>query len=242
MTQLMFNALKKWERHVRYAEIDFVVRLTRDFQRSVCSSDQKAFQQALESNGFVIDHQFFRGSAGRSGESKAVTIPREKIRKAGAYIRQWYLSQQDDDYNEEFDVDWQQTFDFKGTSIPSRIRINTKVFRDYSEKIRIEDSQLFEDWNLQTRLIEAIQSKGWLEQNYRVSPFGRVVGTGISSLQSCPKNVLRRLLQGCWQLDVNTAAQVILYQEYQQRCGGQESFSALEEFIEHKAEIRQSNC
>ena len=238
MTHLMFNALKKWERHARYEEIDFVVRLTRDFQRSVCSSDQKAFQKALEHNGFVIDHQFFRGGRGRRGESKAVTIPRSRVQRAVHFIRQWHLSQHQD--NEEFDVDWQKTFDFKGVQIPNRVRINTRIFRNEIEQTKEEDNKLFEDWHLQSRLIDAIQNSGWLEQNYRVSLFGRLVGTGISSLQSCPKKILSRLLEGCWQLDVNTASLVILYQEYQQRTGGKESFPALEEFIANKTRVRQT--
>ena len=133
-------------------------------------------------------HQFFQPTAARKGETKAVFVPPEKIHKAQQYIRKWHLSKSGKVNNQKFEVDWNQTFDFKGVPIPSRIRINTSVFSEFLESAElIEDESLSRKWNLQLRLIGAIENDGWLEQNYWVSPFGRLHGRGLSSLQSCPK-------------------------------------------------------
>ena len=60
MTQLMLNVIDKWQNHSRYSDTWNATKLSRDFQRQVCSTDQKSFCDVLERNGFVIDHQFFQ--------------------------------------------------------------------------------------------------------------------------------------------------------------------------------------
>jgi len=136
MTQLMLNVIDKWQNHSRYSDIWNATKLSRDFQRQVCSTDQKSFCDALERNGFVIDHQFFQPTAARKGETKAVFVPPEKIHKAQQYIRRWHLSHGNNG-NQKFEVDWNQTFDFRGVSIPSRIRINTSVFSEFLESAEL---------------------------------------------------------------------------------------------------------
>ena len=85
-----------------------------------------------------------------------------------------------------------------------------------------------------------MENNGWMEQNYWVSPLGRLFGRGISSLQYCPKELLRRILpKTCSVLDVNTAALVILYQEHQRLVYSGSSFPHLEEFIAEKTRIRK---
>ena len=70
MTQLMLNVIDKWQNHSRYSDIWNATKLSRDFQRQVCSTDQKSFCDALERNGFVIGHQFFKPTAARKGETQ----------------------------------------------------------------------------------------------------------------------------------------------------------------------------
>ena len=240
MTQLMLNVIDKWQNHSRYSDIWNATKLSRDFQRQVCSTDQKSFCDVLERNGFVIDHQFFQPTAARKGETKAVFVPPEKIRKAQQYIRRWHLSHGNNG-NQKFEVDWNQTFDFRGVPIPSRIRINTSVFSEFLESEElIEDESLSRKWNLQLRLIGAIENDGWLEQNYWVSPFGRLYGRGLSSLQSCPKVLLKQFLnEGAWELDVDTALQSILFQQLQQRTKREIHYPSIEEYMRNKKAIRE---
>ncbi len=241
MTQMMINILNWSERHSRYEDIWNAVRFSRDFQRQICSSDQQSVQQVMQSNGFVIDSHYIPPVGGRAGETKAIFVSKEKIVRAGNWIKKKYLQQTQKIEHQGFNVDWTQTFDFgDGVQIPSRIRIDAAVLQEFCEEKFNEDEKLHADWHLAVMLISAMENEGWMEQNYWVSPLGRLFGRGISSLQYCPKELLRRILpKTCSVLDVNTAALVILHQEHQRLVPCRSSFPHLEEFIAEKTRIRK---
>ena len=242
MTQMMINTVNWSERHSRYEGIWNAVRFSRDFQRQICSSDQQSVQRVMQSNGFVIDSHYLPPVGGRAGETKAIFVSKEKIVRAGNWIKQKYLQQTQKIEHQEFSVDWTQTFDFGGgVRIPSRIRIDAEVLKVFCEEKFHEDEKLHADWHLAVMLTSSIENEGWMEQNYWVSPLGRLFGRGISSLQYCPKELLRRILpKTCSVLDVNTAALVILYQKHQRLVSSQaSSFPHLEEFIAEKTRIRR---
>ena len=89
-------------------------------------------------------------------------------------------------------------------------------------------------------MIGAIENDGWLEQNYWVSPFGRLYGRGLSSLQSCPKVLLKQFLnEGAWELDVDTALQSILFQQLQKRTKREIHYPSIEEYMRNKKAIRE---
>ena len=242
MTQMMINTVNWQERHSRYEDWN-AVRFSRDFQRQICSSDQHSVQRVMQSNGFVIDSHYLPPVGGRAGETKAIFVPKEKIVRAGNWIKQKYLQQTQRIEHQGFSVDWTQTFDFGGgVQIPSRIRIDAAVLQEFCEEKFREDEKLHADWHLAVMLSSSMENEGWMEQNYWVSPLGRLFGRGISSLQYCPKELLRRILpKTCSVLDVNTAALVILYQEHQRLVSSQgSSFPHLEEFIAEKTRIRRN--
>ena len=235
MTQLMMNIISKWEKHSDFPFWNWV-RLSYEFERSVCANDIPYFQNVLLNNGFQIDQHYRMPVNGLGGKTRAIAVPAEKLECAIDYLKEKHKQVQNDD--SALIVDWSETFDFKGVSIPSRIKINLDQMKDVSDEILENFEKLYRDWNLQLRLASAIETNGWLEQNYTISEFGRCFGTGLSSLQSMPKVLLKKLLKGCWNLDVNTASLVILLEEHRRRFSSS-SFLALERFVEWKSLIRE---
>ena len=110
--------------------------------------------------------------------------------------------------------------------------------KDVCDEVLEVSEQLYRDWNLHLRLDSAFQNDGWMEQDFIKSDFGRLFGTGLSSLQSMPKEILKRVLNGCYELDVNTASLVILTEIHRRRFRVS-SFSAIERFIRLKTWIRE---
>ena len=148
MTQMMINTVNWQERHSRYEDWN-AVRFSRDSQRQICSSDQQSVQRVMQSNGFVIDSHYIPPVGGRAGETKAIFVSKEKIVRAGNWIKKKYLQQTQKIEHQGFSVDWTQTFDFGGgVEIPSRIRIDAEVLQEFCEEKLKEDEKLHADWHL----------------------------------------------------------------------------------------------
>ena len=81
--------------------------------------------------------------------------------------------------------------------MPAKININTGIntsaFKTFSNTVMDVSKNLHNKWNLHLRLSVAQDSDGWLKQDYKTSDFGRLVGTGISSLQTMPKILLKEI-------------------------------------------------
>ena len=87
----------------------------------------------MQSNGFVIDSHYIPPVGGRAGETKAIFVSKEKIVRAGNWIKQKYLQQTQKIEHQGFSVDRNQTFDFgDGVRIPSRIRIDAAELLGFS--------------------------------------------------------------------------------------------------------------
>jgi hypothetical protein len=235
MTQLMMNIISKWEKHSDFPFWNWV-KFSREFKRSVCLNDISYFEEVLVKNGFQIDENYQRPINGVGGKTKAIAVPADKVECAIDYLKGKH--QQEEHQNSELIVDWSAPFDFKGVPIPSRIKINLDLMKDVSDKILERSEKLYHDWNLQLRMASALETNGWLEQDYKISEFGRCFGTGLSSLQTMPKVLLNRILKGCWNLDVNTASLVILLEEHRRRYKSSR-FNAIERFVEWKTLIRE---
>ena len=236
MTQLIVNTVNRFEAHSDYPFWN-VVKLSRDFQIKVATKKgYKQFQETLEKNGFKIDHHYRIPIGANKGKTKAVTVPERKIDIAVKYLKERHLVKVQN--NHELMIDWEKPYNFQGVLIPSRVRISTKVMKDVCDEVLEVSEQLYRDWNLHLRLDSAFQNDGWMEQNFIESDFGRLFGTGLSSLQSMPKEILKRVLNGCYELDVNTASLVILTEIHRRRFRVS-SFSAIERFIRLKTWIRE---
>ena len=89
------------------------------------------------------------------------------------------------------------------------------------------------------RLSLAQESNGWLDQHYKVSYFGRLVGTGLSSLQTMPKPVLKEILNGCYEIDVNACSMSVLPTLYNRMMKETLSFPCIERYKRHRTTIRE---
>ena len=78
-----------------------------------------------------------------------------------------------------------------------------------------------------------------MEQNYKVSDFGRLVGTGISSLQTMPKVLVKEVLAGCYEIDVNTSALSLLPTIYNNTLKKHSNFPCIERYCKHRSIIRE---
>ena len=100
-------------------------------------------------------------------------------------------------------------------------------------------SELYKKLHLQLRLSIAQENDGWLSQNYRVSDFGRLVGTGLSSLQTMPKTLLNEILNGCAEVDVNASSMSLLPSIYNRVLNKTLTFPCIERYKEHSTNIRE---
>ena len=207
LTQLMINTCDKFQRH-KEMPLWNAVRLSRAFQKDRFSRDFKPFQNVLEQNGCIINHHYKPPTANHSGTTKAVIIPHKKIKQAVDYLES--INQEQVQLNSELLIDWNSPYYFNDCPVPSRIRINTKALQEFSSSVKSTSGHLHQKWNLQLRLNTALDCDGWLDQEYRTSDFGRLVGTGLSSLQTMPKILLKEILAGCFEIDVNACSYSLL--------------------------------
>jgi hypothetical protein len=78
-----------------------------------------------------------------------------------------------------------------------------------------------------------------MKQDYRTSDFGRLVGTGISSLQTMPKILLKEILAGCYEIDVNASAMALLPSIYNKHQDKVLRFPCIKRYIEQRSIIRK---
>jgi len=236
MTQLMINTCDKFERHKDYP-IWNVVKLTRNYQKQMVPNDFQPFQKALTDNEFVINHDYRPPSNKLGGKTKSVIVPEHKIRETIHYLAQQNVECVE--LNDEVLIDWQNCQFFGDIPIPSRVRINTSSLHTFCNSVKDVSKDLHQKWHLQLRLSEANQNDGWLEQNYRVSDFGRLVGTGLSSLQTMPKVLLKEILNGCVEVDVNACSMSLLPSIYNRLMDKPLTFSSIERYRKHRTTIRE---
>ena len=234
MTQLMINTCDRFEKHKDYPLWN-VVKLTQKFQKQISCRDYKPFQQALSDNDFVIDHYYRPPTKTRGGITKSVKVPDYKFRKALHYLQ----SLESVELNDEVLIDWRDPQNFGENPIPSKVRINTSALTDYCNSMKEVGSELHTKWNLQLRLSVARENDGWLSQNYYVSDFGRLIGTGLSSLQTMPKTILNEVLNGCFEVDVNASSMSLLPSIYNRMMNKTITFPCIERYKKHRTSIRE---
>ena len=78
-----------------------------------------------------------------------------------------------------------------------------------------------------------------MKQDYKTVDFGRLVGTGISSLQTMPKILLKEILAGCYEIDVNASAMALLPSIYKKHLGKVLRVPCIERYIKHRSKIRE---
>ncbi len=234
MTQLMVNTCDKFERHKDYPFWN-VVKLTQKFQKQMVPNAIQPFQQALTNNGFVINHNYRPPTNTRAGITKSVKVPEEKFRKAIHYLQ----SLESVELNDEVFIEWINPQFFGEHPIPSKIKISTSTLTDCCNSMKEVGNELFEKWHLQLRLSLARENDGWLGQNYWVSDFGRLIGSGLSSLQTMPKTILNEVLKGCFEVDVKTSSMSILPSIYNKAMNKTITFPCIERYKEHSTDIRE---
>jgi hypothetical protein len=239
MIQLLVNTVDKFEKHKDYP-VDNVVKFTREFQRSTCGGGKNYshLQDALEINGFRIDHNYQRPTLQNQGVTKSVVIPQRALEIATDYLENLNLERVPN--NHEVLIDWKNPVLFGNTEVPSRVRIHTAGFKDLITEIREVNENLLERWNLHLRFAEVHDTDGWLNQKYRVSEFGRLLGLGLDSLQTTPKVILKRILKGCWEVDIRACAYAVLPTLYNQRMKVEEEFPAIRQYCRMREVIRES--
>ena len=79
-----------------------------------------------------------------------------------------------------------------------------------------------------------------MNQNYRISEFGRLVGFGLQSLQIMPKAILKRILKGCWEVDIHACAYALLPTLYNKKLYSNEDFPAIRRYCRMRDLIRES--
>jgi len=237
MTQLMINTCDKFQRHKDYPSWN-VVKLTQQYQRQISSKDYKPFQQALTDNDFVINHNYRPPTNSLGGITKSVIVPEDKIRMTMDYLAQHtYESVK---LNDEIMISWNQPYYFGPNPVPQNVRINTSALTTFCNSMKNVSSELHKKWHLRLRLSLAQENDGWLEQNYRVSDFGRLVGTGLSSLQTMPKTLLKEILNGCYEVDVNTSSMSLLPSIYNRLTNKTLTFPSIERYKKHRTSIREA--
>lgn len=236
MTQLMINTCDKFEHHKDYP-IWNVVKLSRNYQKQIIGKDYKPFQKALTDNEFVINHNYRPPTNSLGGITKSVIVPEDTIRKTIHYLAQQNLEVVE--LNDEVLIDWQDCQFFGDIPIPTRVRINTSSLTNFCNSVKDVSKDLHKKWHLQLRLSVANENDGWLEQNYRVSDFGRLVGTGISSLQIMPKTLLKEILNGCVEVDVNASSMSLLPSIYNRVVDKALTFPSMERYRKHRTTIRE---
>jgi len=236
MTQLMINTCDKFEHHKDYPVWN-VVKLSRKYQKEMVKNDFKPFQQALTDNDFVINHNYRPPTNTLGGITKSVIVPEKKIRETIDYLAKQNIECVE--LNDEVLVDWQNCQYFGELPIPSKVRINTSVLHSFSNSLKETSKDLHKKWHLQLRLTLAQDNDGWLEQNYRVSDFGRLVGTGLSSLQTMPKVLLKEILNGCVEIDVNACSMSLLPTIYNRVMLKPLTFPCIERYKKHRTTIRE---
>ena len=235
MTQLIINTCDDFEKHKNYPA-ENVVRLSRQFQKQMVRNFQP-FQQALADNDFSIDHYYRPPTNTLGGITQSVIVPESKIKTTIHYLAQQSLESVE--LNDEVLIEWILPQFFGEHPIPSKIKISTSVLTDYCNSMKEVGSELYKKLHLQLRLSIAQENDGWLSQNYRVSDFGRLVGTGLSSLQTMPKTLLNEVLKGCAEVDVKTASMSLLPSIYNRVLNKTLTFPCIERYKEHSTDIRE---
>lgn len=236
MTQLMINTCDRFERHKDYPLWN-VVKLSRQHNRSVSTKNIQPFHKALTDNEFVINHNYRPPTENSTGITKSVIIPTHKIQVALNYLEQQNLMNVK--LNNEVLIDWNEPQYFGSFPIPNRVRINTSALKTFSNSVRNVSQHLHNKWNLHLRLSVAQDCDGWMRQDYRTSDFGRLVGTGISSLQTMPKILLKEILAGCYEVDVNASAMALLPSIYNKSLKKASTFPCIERYIKYRSIIRE---
>ena len=236
MTQLMINTCDKFQRHKDFPLWN-AVRLSRAFQKDRFPRDFKPFQNVLEQNGCILNHFYRPPTAHHSGTTKAVIIPHRKIKQAVDYLET--INQEQVQLNDELLIDWSNPYLFNDVPVPNKVRINAKALQQFSSSVQSTSGHLHKKWNLQLRMNTALDCDGWLEQDYRTSTFGRLVGTGLSSLQTMPKILLKEVLAGTFEIDVNACSYSLLPAIYNQTLIKDFRFPAVERYARNRSIIRE---
>jgi len=238
MTQLLVNSCDRFERHKDYPLWN-VVKLSRQYQKEMFPKNFQPFQKALTDNDFVINHNYRPPTSNSVGTTKSVIIPQKKIQVAVDYLEQQNLMNVK--LNKDVLIDWNEPHFFGSHPIPNRVRINTSALKTFSNNVKNEPltKHLHNKWNLHLRLSVAQDCDGWMRQDYKTSDFGRLVGTGISSLQTMPKILLKEILAGCYEIDVNASAMALLPSIYNKHQDKPSSFPCIERYIKYRSIIRE---
>ena len=234
MTQLMINTCDRFEHHKDFPLWN-AVKLTRDYQKQVDGKTFQPFQEALTDNDFVIHHAYRPPTNILGGKTKAVAIPEDKIRMAIDYLKEFANVP----LNDEISISWDLPFYFGENLIPSKVRISTNSLNTFSQSVKVVSKDLHNKWNLHLRLSLAQENDGWLYQHYKVSDFGRLVGTGLSSLQTMPKLLLKEILNGCYEIDVDACSMSLLPTIYNKVMEKDISFPCIERYKKHRTTIRE---
>jgi len=237
MTQLMINTCDKWEHHKDYPLWN-IVKLSRNYQKQIDNNNFHPFQKALTENNFTINHQYRPPTNKLGGITKSVLVPEDKIRMTIDYLAS--TTYESVVLNDTIFINWNNPFYFGENPIPSQVRINTSALTSFCNSVKDVSSNLHKKWHLQLRLSVANENEGWLEQNYRVSDFGRLVGTGLSSLQTMPKTLLKEILNGCYEIDVNASSMSILPTIYNRVIGKSLTFPSIENYRRNREIIRDA--
>jgi hypothetical protein len=234
MTQLMINTCDRFEHHKDFPLWN-AVKLTRDYQKQVDGKTFQPFQEALTDNDFVIHHAYRPPTNILGGKTKAVSIPEDKISMTIAYLTQ----HSNVPLNDEISISWSDPHYFGDVPVPSKVRVSTLALNTFCESVKDVSKDLHNKWNLHLRLSLANENDGWLDQQFRVSDFGRFVGTGLSSLQTMPKTLLKEILTGCYEVDVNACSMSLLPTIYNRMMKENLSFPCIERYKKHRTTIRK---
>ena len=237
MTQLLVNTCDKFERHKNYPFYN-VVKLSRHYQKQMVPNDFQPFQKALTDNDFVINHEYRLPTKDNVGTTKSVIIPQHKIQSAVDYLEQQNLTNVK--LNDEVLIDWNEPQFFGSYPIPNKVRINTTALNSFCKSVKNVSKNLHNKWNLHLRLSVAQDCDGWMKQDYRTSDFGRLVGIGLSSLQTMPKVLLKEVLAGCYEVDVNASALCLLPTIYNTTLKKHSTFVCIERYCENRLVIREA--
>ena len=236
MTQLLVNTCDRFEKHKDFPVWN-VVKFSREFQRKICSNNFHSLRDAMLTNDFSINHHYRVPTQHSKGTTKSVVVPIKKIQMAVDYLEDKRKEKRL--VNDEVMIDWNAPYQFHSVDVPSRIRIKTASLEKFADEVKDISERTYQKWNLQMRVSEAIQGDGWIQQDYRESDFGRLVGFNLCSLQTMPKKLLSHILSGCYEVDVNTCALLVLPELYKRMVNKSHRFDAIERYTRHKDIIRE---
>jgi hypothetical protein len=210
----------------------------------------KEFLNVLDANGWYVNHSYSTGKVNNKAFCKEVSIPNRVYEQVYDFLKKNESTAQSGG-NNTVETSWtKKAIDpcrkdgkqrYHSYQLPNAVRVNVQRLAEYVE--REEDSEcwdIFEKLQARTLFELAAENDGWINQYYREVLSGRVYGRGSGNLALAKNELLDQILAGCWQLDIQAAAQTLIPQICRKIMNDESlEFDGLEEYAVNRKCLRK---